>query len=328
MTSHARPRGLVPALLGAIAVAVLVAPSAAPSAATPGSGRDVAPVAVPATGVTLAGAQHRAVRVPHGRRIAIAGRVEPGLGGRTVVLRRALLGRPYRDVARTRTRADGSYRFRVVARHTAVYRARVVSAASASAAGAPVSERRRVTVVARVRAGVTRHLRAGERARVGGRLRPALRGRVVRLQLRRRGRWATVARTRTRRGGRFRLRWTPPASGRYRLRARYGGSALAAAAGDRLARVHVYRGSEASWYGPGLYGNPVACGGTLAPWTLGVAHKYLPCGTRVTFRYRGRSVTVPVIDRGPFAGAREWDLTAATKARLGFSDVGTVWAAY
>jgi rare lipoprotein A len=33
-----------------------------------------------------------------------------------------------------------------------------------------------------------------------------------------------------------------------------------------------------------------------------------------------------VIDRGPYVGAREWDLTAATKRRLRFGSTGTVWA--
>ena len=51
-----------------------------------------------------------------------------------------------------------------------------------------------------------------------------------------------------------------------------------------------------------------------------MAHKSLPCGTKVTIRYHGRSVTVPVIDRGPYAGNREWDLTAATKSRIGFGE--------
>jgi len=37
-------------------------------------------------------------------------------------------------------------------------------------------------------------------------------------------------------------------------------------------------------------------------------------------------VTVPVIDRGPYAGNREWDLTAATKRSLGFPSTGVVWA--
>jgi rare lipoprotein A (peptidoglycan hydrolase) len=35
---------------------------------------------------------------------------------------------------------------------------------------------------------------------------------------------------------------------------------------------------------------------------------------------------VPVVDRGPFVGAREYDLTAATKARLRFGGTGTVLA--
>ena len=49
-----------------------------------------------------------------------------------------------------------------------------------------------------------------------------------------------------------------------------------------------YRQAGASFYGPGLYGNGVACGGTLMPGTLGVAHKTLPCGTMVKLRYHGR----------------------------------------
>ena len=65
----------------------------------------------------------------------------------------------------------------------------------------------------------------------------------------------------------------------------------------------------ASYYGPGLYGNGVACGGTLLPGTLGVANKTLPCGTMVRLRYHGRSVTVPVIDRGPYVAGRDYDLT-------------------
>ena len=33
---------------------------------------------------------------------------------------------------------------------------------------------------------------------------------------------------------------------------------------------------------------------------LGVAHKKLPCGTPVAIAYEGKSITVPVVDRGPF----------------------------
>ena len=147
---------------------------------------------------------------------------------------------------------------------------------------------------------------------------------MVRLQIGTSHGWRTVDRVRTRRAGRFTARWRPPAIGRYRLRVRVG--ARRAKAVNRLARLHVYRPTHASWYGPGLYGNSTACGGALTPGRLGVAHRWLPCGTRVTLRYRGRSVTVPVIDRGPFAAGREWDLTAATKSKLRFGDVGVVWS--
>jgi len=58
-----------------------------------------------------------------------------------------------------------------------------------------------------------------------------------------------------------------------------------------------------------------------------VANKSLPCGTPITLRYRGRSVRVRVVDRGPFVAGREFDLTAATKRRLGFGSVGTIWVA-
>jgi rare lipoprotein A len=97
------------------------------------------------------------------------------------------------------------------------------------------------------------------------------------------------------------------------------------AAGDRkLGRLNVYRAAYASWYGPGLYGNALACGGTLGAGTLGVAHRTLPCGTRVTFKRGRRTVRVAVIDRGPFVGGREYDLTAATAQRLGFHGHGTI----
>jgi rare lipoprotein A (peptidoglycan hydrolase) len=60
---------------------------------------------------------------------------------------------------------------------------------------------------------------------------------------------------------------------------------------------------------------------------LGVAHKTAPCGTLITFTYAGRSLTVPVIDRGPYIAGREWDLTGATAAALAFPGLGQIqWA--
>jgi rare lipoprotein A (peptidoglycan hydrolase) len=85
-----------------------------------------------------------------------------------------------------------------------------------------------------------------------------------------------------------------------------------------------YRSAGASWYGPGLWGNRTACGQTLRPHTLGVAHRNLPCGTAVKFVYRGRALITQVIDRGPYAKGRAWDLTAAASEALGFAGVGMV----
>jgi rare lipoprotein A (peptidoglycan hydrolase) len=83
-----------------------------------------------------------------------------------------------------------------------------------------------------------------------------------------------------------------------------------------------WRVAGASWYGPGLYGNGVACGGTLRPSTIGVAHKTLPCGTMVKFKHRGHVVMARVIDRGPYITGRAWDLTEAAAEALDFEDVG------
>lgn len=95
-----------------------------------------------------------------------------------------------------------------------------------------------------------------------------------------------------------------------------------------IGTVRAMRPALASWYGPGLYGNRTACGQTLTAGLKGVAHKSLPCGTRVSIRYRGRSTSAVVVDRGPFSGAREFDLTSATAQALGFGAVGRVWVSH
>ena len=86
----------------------------------------------------------------------------------------------------------------------------------------------------------------------------------------------------------------------------------------------TWRYGGASWYGPGLWGRSTACGQTLQPQTMGVAHKTLPCGTTVKFVYRGRAVVTQVIDRGPYVDGRAWDLTKAVSDALGFEGVGRV----
>lgn len=112
-------------------------------------------------------------------------------------------------------------------------------------------------------------------------------------------------------------------------------AALAVAAGSAfLAGVVVgagsggeerFRSAIASTFA--TYGEPLACGGTLAPGQAGTASKTLPCGTLIVFRLDGREVVAPVIDRGPYVAGRDFDVTPATASALGFDGLGTVeWA--
>ena len=84
------------------------------------------------------------------------------------------------------------------------------------------------------------------------------------------------------------------------------------------------RTDGATWYGPGLYGNSTACGQTLRPGTVGVAHKTLPCGTAIKFAYHGRYLVTRVIDRGPYSPGNAFDLTNGARLALDFEGVGRV----
>src|SRR4051794_7749564 len=59
----------------------------------------------------------------------------------------------------------------------------------------------------------------------------------------------------------------------------------------------TYRTATASTYA--TYGDKLACGGTLEPGTIGVAHKTLPCGTQLSLKNGSKKLNVVVIDRGP-----------------------------
>lgn len=172
---------------------------------------------------------------------------------------------------------------------------------------------------ATVKLDVKRHLMVGESVAIHGRVTPAD-SRLVLIRIG--GRKVTTVRSTE--DGSFEVRWRASYTGVFEANAIVRETEAARTARSGGTRVNVYRPAGASYYGPGLYGNSTACGKTLTPSTLGVANRTLPCGARVTLRHRGRTVTVPVIDRGPFTGAGEYDLTAATKAKLGFGSTGTV----
>jgi hypothetical protein len=79
------------------------------------------------------------------------------------------------------------------------------------------------------------------------------------------------------------------------------------------------RVAGATWYGPGLYGSKTACGQTLSPGTVGVAHRTLPCGTTVKLAYHGHYLVTQVIDRGPYTRGNDFDLTNGARHALDFS---------
>lgn len=163
----------------------------------------------------------------------------------------------------------------------------------------------------------------GQAVTVRGILLPAQPGREVTLKLLDRRGWHTVAHSYTGARGRFALRFAPRSLLSTRIEVRYAGDNRAVPVRRVLGRLGVYRLAGASWYGGG---GALACGGYLTSSTMGVANKTLPCGTYVTLRYGGRSVRVPVVDRGPFVPGRDFDLTEATKRALGFEGVGQVWS--
>jgi hypothetical protein len=194
-------------------------------------------------------------------------------------------------------------------------------APSADAAAAPAPSRIAVTAK-------RLNVRVGRTVVVRGVLRPRQADRIVRLERLVRGRWRQLDGALTTAGGRFTLRHRTRGVDTSLLRLRFRGDRTARASSRGIGRMNAFRAALASWYGPGLYGNALGCGGRLSPGTIGVAHKSLPCGTTVVLRNGSRVVRAKVIDRGPYVGAREFDLTAATKYRLGFGSVGTVWVAH
>ncbi|HVL97024.1 MAG TPA: septal ring lytic transglycosylase RlpA family protein [Solirubrobacteraceae bacterium] len=261
-----------------------------------------------------------------GKSARFSGAVDPAYAGRAVALEfRRTRGTTWTVLATDTVGREGRYRIRrSVPRSGAVRVVLQPQPGTATAASAPSAERR-IRVAAAVRVRHRRlHVRAGRRTAVAGIVRPGSAGVPVRLQVRGRRGWATIDRDRTNRRGRYVLRERLRSTRSTRARVVVAGHDGLARARRGVGRLNVYRYAHASWYGPGLYGNRLGCGGTLHPGTLGVAHKTLPCGTKVTFRHRGRTIRVRVIDRGPYVGGREYDLTQATANRLGFRGHGPV----
>lgn len=160
------------------------------------------------------------------------------------------------------------------------------------------------------------HGMLGKRMRFAGTAAP---GSTVAIQRLGHNGWVTEATATAGREGEYLARWRTDTIGVLTMRAvpSSGGSVRASAAESTI-EVTVFRPANATWYGPGFYGRKTACGKTMSRTLMGVAHKTLPCGTKVAFLYEGRTITVPVVDRGPYSGDFSWDLTSAAAQQLGF----------
>jgi rare lipoprotein A len=70
----------------------------------------------------------------------------------------------------------------------------------------------------------------------------------------------------------------------------------------------------ASVYSDWYAGRITYCGQRYEHWGISAAHPWLPCGTRVTVRHRGRVLVVPIKDR---CECNSIDLSAGAAAALG-----------
>ena len=139
--------------------------------------------------------------------------------------------------------------------------------------------------------------------------------------------WVNTASATIGSSGSFTATWQANTPGRFAIRAvlSHTGSAEAASAWP-MVKLIIYRMAIATIYG-GPWGSTTACGETLQRNTLGVANRTMPCGTKVSIYFRGRTIVVPVIDRGPYANHADWDLTMATARALHMNGTEHIGAA-
>ncbi len=140
-------------------------------------------------------------------------------------------------------------------------------------------------------------------------------------------RWVPTVKATIARDGSFSAVWQANHIGRFSIRALISPPATTkAAASAPTVTVTIYRQAIATQYGPGFYRQRTACGDKLRRNTIGVANRTLRCGMQVAILYRGRTMVVSVIDRGPYANGADWDLTEATARALGIDGTAKIGA--
>ncbi len=322
--------GLAYAAHAALPASAQVATPAAPSgpAPVPGSASTVLPARLLSPDT-----------VDYRDRVAVVGKLGPAAAGLGLELQYLAAGTSsWQPLAATRAGRTGAYRLTAALGHSGALRVSLTPSAAVSVtlgsgpisgSGLPASPTllTSVPIAVTVRAGIglssaRLSVFGSGRASVAGTVYPSRGGVPVQLQVREGRGWRSVAQGHTGARGGYRLAFAPQGVGSELARVRVGADGPDASGTRAAGRVNVYRLAEASWYGPG---GTTACGQQLTAATLGVANKTLPCGTEVTLHYGSRTVRVPVIDRGPYVAGREFDLTVATKAALGFGDLGGVW---
>ncbi|HWD65450.1 MAG TPA: septal ring lytic transglycosylase RlpA family protein [Solirubrobacteraceae bacterium] len=299
--------------------------------AVPGAAVALESGAAQALGATAGPALHTSVSrhsLRYDHDLTVNGTAPSGDTGRKVQLQFLAGGHSsWRGLQETTVRSDNRFSFRV--RLARSGRLRAVSVPASATSSTPVaqaaatppspSDPQRVGVMASLQ--VPRRSRVsqtGHRISLRGRLLPTQGGLTVRLLGRSARSWRTLARARTGRRGGFVLRYAVRGTGTRLLRVNFRGDASNRGNWVRAGSVTGLVPRVASWYNDG--GN-TACGFHAR---FGVANRTLPCGTKVTVAYHGRSVLATVDDRGPYVGGRDYDLNQNTAGALGMYGVATV----
>lgn len=80
-------------------------------------------------------------------------------------------------------------------------------------------------------------------------------------------------------------------------------------------------------YKPAASRKRTACGQRIGPDTRGIAHPTLPCGVKIYLAFGGKRVLTQVIDRGPYAPGREFDVTKPLADEIGLHGTESIrWA--
>jgi hypothetical protein len=315
-----KPAGLdSPLLYAAVGASILAIPASAAAVSD-------SPAQSGSAGAIKAGVKRRKIKYHH--EVVVVGQAPSSDRGQTIALQFSRRGTgAWQQLDSARIGSDGSFRLAASLRRSGWVRATLLAPSATASSTLLTAADSSTSTPLRVAVAAALHVRprtindlGGRTFSLRGRLVPDRPGRLVLLQGDHSGRWVTLSWARNSLRGTFALRYRPHGTGRERLRVVFAGDRANAAAYSPAGSLTVYRQAVASWY---YDGGSTACGFHAYH---GVANVSLPCGTKVGFSYRGRTVEAVVDDRGPYVAGRTWDLNQNTASALGLVGVSTVWA--